>query len=503
METNDPKEQKTKDKELFEKGWSLHVDHMYDRAAKCYQKAAELGNTEALYFLALLYYEGKGVKKDFAEAARCFEVVAEKGGKYSKEAQLRLERLAELGDASAQRNLAYTLINDSCSGVGIGDLDYEEALKWFKKAAQGGDSESQRNLADFYYDGSFFGHSHPCLKQDKEEAFYWQMYHLETCEFDDFEYYYTEWGFPYGYGSRGRWTTEEAFRLFKKYAEEGDAVAQFYLGRYYYEGKCVKRNRKTAIKWFTKSAEQGKEIAQYFLGEIYYNADGVERNYEEAFKWYRKSAKQGRAMSQYMLGEFYCNGLGVAKDEQEAFKWYRKSAQHTDKEFWRLNPKEAWHACEVLGQWYHEGKVVEQDEKKAVQWYEKAGRILWTIPVGWKKELCKIADSYFYGEGIGQNTEAAIKWYKNAARWGSLYAEKQLASIFEEGLVVKQDYQEAYKWYDELVQKGDIEALYITGLYCLEGKGVNQNQKEALARIKKAAEQGYKPAQKKLAKLSE
>ena len=347
METNDKKEQKTKDKELFEKGWSLHVDHMYDRAAKCYQKAAELGNTEALYFLALLYYEGKGVKKDFAEAAKCFEVVAEKGGKYSKEAQLRLERLAdidsgkgigiigvdmdysiacgcgfgsedvdeyrrmwkmaeqgdmeaqkyvasaiynymncednpetdgetmmrylrnfaELGFAEAQNMLADTLINDSISGVGIGDLDYEEALKWFREAAQDGDWDAQWKLANFLYDGSFFGRSHPCLKQDKEEAFLWQMHQLETAKNS---FALETIGYPDTEGDGIWWTTQEVFALCKKYAQQGDELAQRNLGYFYFYGKCVKKNLATAFVWFTKAAEQGDETAELFLSEHYY-----------------------------------------------------------------------------------------------------------------------------------------------------------------------------------------------------------------------------------------
>lgn len=581
MKANDMKEQKTKDEELLEQGWYLHIGHKYDYAAKCYQEAAELGNTEALYFLALLYYEGKGGKKDLAEAAKCFEAVAEKGGKYSKEAQLRLERLADidsgkgigiigvdmdysiacgcgfgsgdvdeyrkmwkkaeqenleaqkyvasaiylymdcednpetdgetmmrylrnlaqLGDASAQEMLADTLANYTCNGVGVGEVDYEEALKWFRKAAQGGDSDAQWKLAEFLYEGSFFGRSHSCLKQDKEEAFLWQMHYLETGEYinlDDLD----SIGYPYTIGNGKWWTTEEVFRLCKKYAQQGDVFAQRNLGFFYYDGECVKRNRAAGITWITKAAEQGDESAQFFLGELYYEGKEVKQNYEEAFKWYMASAKQGRVKAQYLVGECYSNGIGVMQNEQEAVKWYRKSARHTDRDPWRMMPKDAWFACKKMGQFYHEGKVVKQSDKIAAQWYEKAGRILMTLPAT-GMELCDIADNYFYGDGISQNIEAAIKWYKRAAQMGSRYAKTQLAEMYEEGIVIKQDYKQAFKWYNALTVQGEIDALYMTGLYYLEGKGVKQNKKEALARIKKAASFGLEEAKQKLGDLGE
>jgi TPR repeat protein len=75
--------------------------------------------------------------------------------------------------------------------------------------------------------------------------------------------------------------------------------------------------------------------------------------------------------------------------------------------------------------------------------------------------------------------------------------------LYEQGEVVKQDYKEAYKWYAQLACRGEIDAHYKTGLFYLEGKGVKQNIKEALARIRKAASFGSKEAKEKLLELGE
>lgn len=574
MEANNTNDQKTKAEELYKQGWLFHCRRKYKSAAKCYKESAALGCTDALYYLALLYYEGKGVDKNLEEAAKCFEAVAKAGGKRSEEAKLRLERLADIdsgkgigivgtdlddwivvgagfgpqdteeyrkmwaladqgdleaqryvadtiwlhieengcpdgdgetmlrylrnladhGDAWAQCKIAETYINDTIVGVGIGDLDDQEGIKWYRIAAQNGDSEAQYLLSGFLYRGDH-------VKQDKEEAFYWWMHYIETTDYLDYSNL-NMIGFPYTCGDGKWWTTKEAFRLFKKYAEQGDPVAQHCLGYFYLDSQCVRKNLDIAVKWFVKAAEQGHEEAQFKLGELYYEGDEVEQNLKEAVKWYRKSAEQGRAQSQYMLGEFYSNGEGVAQDDQEAVKWYRKSAQHTDKDPWRMIPKDAWRACKKLGLRYHEGKGVKQSDVIAARWYEKAGRILLTLPAT-GDELCAIAESYFFGDGISQNYKQAIKWYKQAARFGNLSALRQLAELYEVGEVVEQNYKKSFKWYNELVHRGEIEALYKTGLYYLEGKGVQQNKKKALARIRKAASFGSKEAKEKLVELDE
>ena len=48
-------------------------------------------------------------------------------------------------------------------------------------------------------------------------------------------------------------------------------------------------------------AEQGDADAQYFLGKLYENGRGVRQNYAEAAKWYRKAAEQSHAEAKKRL----------------------------------------------------------------------------------------------------------------------------------------------------------------------------------------------------------
>ncbi len=62
-------------------------------------------------------------------------------------------------------------------------------------------------------------------------------------------------------------------------------------------------------------ADQGDAMAQLYLGSMYDNGEGVPENDAEAVKWYRKAADQGDAMAQLYLGSMYDNGEGVPEND--------------------------------------------------------------------------------------------------------------------------------------------------------------------------------------------
>jgi len=82
-------------------------------------------------------------------------------------------------------------------------------------------------------------------------------------------------------------------------AEKGDAVAQYKLGKCYYNGYLgVKRNTKEAKKWFEMAANQGHWLSQQFLGN-YYN----DPKYDKSSSWYAKDSAK-RYVSDEELKEF-------------------------------------------------------------------------------------------------------------------------------------------------------------------------------------------------------
>ena len=84
-----------------------------------------------------------------------------------------------------------------------------------------------------------------------------------------------------------------ALREFQPLAEQGNALAQNYLGVMYDVGKGVTLDYETAVKWFRLSAEQGVASAQYNLGGMYYFGKGVTQDYTLAHMWWNIAASQG------------------------------------------------------------------------------------------------------------------------------------------------------------------------------------------------------------------
>jgi hypothetical protein len=140
---------------------------------------AEIGDAKAQCYLGFCYAEGKGVTKDYLEAAKWFRKSAEQGfgpaqenlGTYYTfgngvpkdydEAAKWFRKAAEQGLAQSQFNLGY------CCYVGQGVIqDYGEAAKWFGKAAEQGLAAAQFNLGLAYAKGQG-------VMQNNQEAYIW------------------------------------------------------------------------------------------------------------------------------------------------------------------------------------------------------------------------------------------------------------------------------------------------------------------------------------------
>src|SRR5213594_3695158 len=74
------------------------------------------------------------------------------------------------------------------------------------------------------------------------------------------------------------------------------------------------------FKAIKRTAEQGDAKAQYVLGRMYENGAGVGESCARAARWYRKAAEQNCAPAQYGLGRLYAAGEGVCQDYTEAIK---------------------------------------------------------------------------------------------------------------------------------------------------------------------------------------
>jgi TPR repeat protein len=107
------------------------------------QKKAAQGVAEAQTNLGLLYYDGRGVPRDYTKARGWFE------------------KAAAQGHADAQYNLG--MLYDFEKGV---PQNFATAKRWYEQAAMQGHAGAQNNLGALYE----FGHG---VKQDSVRAYMW------------------------------------------------------------------------------------------------------------------------------------------------------------------------------------------------------------------------------------------------------------------------------------------------------------------------------------------
>ena len=156
----------------------------------------------------------------------------------------------------------------------------------------------------------------------------------------------------------------EAVKWCQKAANEGNAEAQYQLGRAYEFGWGVPRNGAEAIKWFRKAAEQGNADAERELGWCYAGGLFVPRNKAEAIKWYRKAAEQGNTSALFGLGNAYSDRkAGIPWDYVQAYMWTALGAeivqgpaakQDLDDLARRMTPDQIAEAQRLAQQWRRE-----------------------------------------------------------------------------------------------------------------------------------------------------
>ena len=111
----------------------------------------------------------------------------------------------------------------------------------------------------------------------------------------------------------------------RKYAAQGDPVAQFSLGARYAQGDGVKQDYAEAVRWFSKAAEQGHVVAQATLGAYYWAGRGVQQDLGKAYFWSVLARAGGDEASKYRVAALTSRMTRsqVAAAQQQAEEWLR------------------------------------------------------------------------------------------------------------------------------------------------------------------------------------
>ena len=322
------------------------------------KEGAARGDAQSQGMLGFLYANGQGVPKDLVQAAYWYRKAAEQGH----------------ADAQISLGLCYF------KGQGV-EKDEAEAVRWYRKAADQGHALAQDKL------GISYAYGQGVVKNEIEAYAYWNLAgstikaareSLTRLE-KKLSKEQVEAGIrrtqqmkdviaansaakSASTGTIGVEKKASDFSAYKTKAETGDRVAQYMLGKFYFEGDTVAKDPEKAVFWWRKATDQGLAEAQLNLGVCYFKGLGAAQDQAKAVALWEKAGEQGLAEAQYNLGGSYYAGLGVERDLSQAVTWWRKAANQGE-------AKSQTH----LGLCYATGQGLAQDEVEAYAYWSLAG----------------------------------------------------------------------------------------------------------------------------------
>ena len=476
------------------------------RAIAYFEKAASLDLPVAYYNLGYVHSKGIGTEKD------------------EKKAFMFYFRAANKGYTAAFPDL----IRCYLEGIGV-DVNYNEAIRWAKKAYELGSEETIITVGSIFEDKNEYQLAFECYiyasMHNNAEGhfnvgyFYSCGYYVEKNYKTAVKYYQFAIDLKHavamnnaahlyedgGYGlekdidkaielykmavALGNETAminlgllyeeldnrEEAFKYFQIAANYQNTKGQFYVAVYYDNGFLGEPNYKLAFEYYQLAAEKGHPSACNNLAYMYENGnDYVEKDIDKAIYYYTKGVEAGNSTSMVNLGILYYDGLSVEENLELAFKYFKMAADN-DNETGQF----------YVGLFYDRGIYVKQDYEKAIYYYSLAAE------KGHKTSLNNLGYAYEYGHGVPIDLDKAIYYYEKAANLGVDVAMTNLASVYANNDYPDyQDYNKAFYWYQKAAELGSSSGMFNLGYMYDMGNGVTQSYEKAKYWYEKAAEAG-------------
>lgn len=266
----------------------------------------------------------------------------------SNETALKYFKMAaEKGNSVGQSGLGVMYLY----GKGV-EKDYHKAHKYFSLAANQGWVDGQLQLGIMYFNGLGVPKDYKSASkyftlasQSGHVLGYYNLAQMHSSGTGVTKSCPTAVELFKNVAERGHWGTmlttahnaykdgrlTEAFIKYSFMAELGYEVAQnnaaFILDRQEFELFQKNESLSRALMYWSRSATQGSSIARVKLGDYYYYGYGTKIDYETAAAQYRlASDMQQNAQALFNLGYMHEQGLGLKKDFHLAKRYYDMAA---------------------------------------------------------------------------------------------------------------------------------------------------------------------------------
>jgi uncharacterized protein len=287
---------------MLEHAWGTRRD--YQEAMSWYSKAAKQGHAGGQNNIGLMYEKGRGVPIDYNEAIKWYTMAAKKNG----------------GTPNYNIGLLYE------RGLGV-PADKELALKHFNLAANAGYADAQKKLP-----------ASPISLSSNELDLRTNQDSTKTNKGDS----QTLSQVKRSTDAMKRGDYETTYRLAYPLAQQGNAQAQHNIG-YVYD---VRGDLQEAIKWYKMAADQNNLQAEDNLGLLYYTNHpklcGERKNLFDtttilcsfklnatALALWRKAAAQGDQWAKDMLAKHQADSERVQQENAESDREWERQQQET------------------------------------------------------------------------------------------------------------------------------------------------------------------------------
>ena len=416
------------------------VKQNYEVALKWFSMAAKQKHVKAIANMGLCYQKGRGIAQDSLMAVKLYKESVKAGN-----AQLvkQREENVERNKSAFDINLLADLYYHGC-GTTV-KKDTQQALKYYKMAAESGSTEALIKVAAIY-------------DQDKMYA--------------------------------------EALPYFKQSADKGNALAAYKYGEYLCNGKGTIVDKTTAATYLEKAAKHNILNAMMLLADLLYKADGVPQDYARAMLLYKQAAAKGNTAAMWNIGIMYKNGLSVKPNYLIALQWFGSAAEKgmlpnfqkqlnepnvEIKNGWKNTPFARFTHAMALFQTSTPPPYA--DIVKELTQLEKQDIAAATTLLG----LC-YADSTWKKA----SPKKMLECYEKAAQAADPYALYLLAKLHYNGdNVVTTDKNKVVEYYEKAAKADFAPALCELGNLYFNGKIVNKNITKAIALYNEALLNGY------------
>lgn len=400
------------------------------------QKAADMGNIDAIYRLGYMYETGNVVgEADQEKALSYFKLLADNN---IPAGYFKMGLYYELGDGGLEQDMA-------------------KAVEYYNRAADMGYGPAMRYLGDFYRIGQY-------VPLDKKKAF--EYYNNAASQGDASAVYYI--GRSYLEGCGVDIDTSAAIPYLRSAAMQDVGQAAFLLAEFYNFAKGgFPADGDSAGYYYMMAHNNGSGDASYRIGRQLIN-----ENYpKEAVEYLSVGARRGNYDAMVLFAVCLQEGYGIEANPEEAYRIFENVASRVDNSS----------AYYYMGTARLNGRGCQQSERLGKLYLDTAAAL------GNTGAMVALAQCYLNGYGCEPDTAAAIQYYRQAIDGGSLAACNRLGYLYE----AREEYEKAVACYQQSADGGNYEGMCCLGLCYEKGHGVVLSYRKAYDLYKRAADAGY------------